>query len=279
MNIFYTIRLYRIKLLFLLPLVAGFLLSDSLMAQVAGVSASKLTAIDATLVAPRTLEAEPSYAYLFSRKAFDGQGKLYPISPDSDSAIILKDMFFRFTYGVGPRLEIGTFITANLSSFSFGAKYRFVRHEKFLAVALLGLNFSNESNFGIRKTGFFGKYMGVSAGLAFTNNFTDRFSLDVSAQYQYAFCYEGPLSDSYFLDSDVGYYVFNHTLQLAGGFSFQYNRSVTGDPDSYHFSFHPGVTIEPGRSFLIVFYTPFDLAGKNVGRFSGFSFAFTFTVK
>ena len=279
MSIFYTTRLYRIKILFLLLLIAGFLLSNGLMAQVAGVSASKLTAIDATLVAPKTLEAEPSYTYLFSRKSFDGRGNLYAVSSDADSAVILKDMFFRFTYGVNSRLEIGTFITSNLSSFSFGAKYRFVKHEKFMAVALLGLNFSNESNFGIRKTGFFGKYLGISTGLAFTGNFTDRLSLDVSAQYQYTFCYEGALSNNYFIDSDIGYYIFNHTLQLAGGFSFQYNRAVTDAPDSYSLSFHPGVTIEPGRSFLIVFYTPFDLIGKNLGRFSGFSFAFTFTIQ
>ena len=255
------------------------LFSASVTAQVGGVSASKLTATDATLVAVRTLEAEPSYSYLFGRKAFDATGKLYPISSDPDSAVILKDMFFRFTYGAGSRLEIGTFITSSLSAFSFGAKYRFVEHKKFMAVALLGINFSNASNFGIRKTGFFGKYLGLATGLAITRNFTERLSLDVSAQYQYTFCYEGVLSNNYFLDVDAGYYVFNGTLQLAGGFSFWYNRSKTDTPDSYGFSFHPGVTIEPARSFLIVFYTPVDLAGKNAGRFGGFSFAFTFTVK
>ncbi len=260
-------------------LMVGFLMIfHTVSAQVLGVSASKLTATDATLVSARTLEAEPSFAYLYARKSFDGGGKLHNIFPNQDSAIILKDLFFRFTYGAGKRLEIGTFITSTLSSFSFGAKYRFVEHKKFLAVALLGFNFFNSSNLGARKTGFFGKYMGLAAGLAFTENFTDRLSLDVTPQYQYTFCYDGALSNNYFLYCDAGYYVFNHTLQLSGGWSFWYHQPVTDGTDSYGLSFHPGVTIEPAKSFLIVFYTPIDLAGKNVGRFTGFSFAFTFTI-
>lgn len=252
--------------------------SGTLTAQVAGVSASKLTAIDATLVSQKTLEAEPSFAYLYSKKAFDNEGRLYPVSLDSDSAVILKDLFFRFTYGVNKRLEIGTFITSNLSSVSFGAKYRFLQHKKFLAAALLGVNFSNVSNFGVRKTGFFGKYMGVTTGVALTNCFSPRFSLDITSQYQKTFCYEGFISDNYFLDSDLGYYVFNGTLQLIGGFSFQYNHFKNGDPDTYRLSLHPGVTIETGKSFIIVFYTPIDIAGRDMGRFTGFSFAFTLTI-
>ncbi len=254
-------------------------LAGPLAAQVSGVSASKLTAIDATLVPRHTLEAEPSYVYLFSRKSFDGNGNLQPLFSDPDTAVILKDMFFRFTYGTGKRLEIGTMMTSGLTAFSFGAKYRFVQHKKFLAVALLGLNFSNVSNFGIRRTGFFGKYLGLASGIAVTEMFSPRFSVDVAGQYQYTFCYEGPLANNFFLDCDAGYYVFHHTLQLAGGFSFWYHQSKTDTPDTYGLSFHPGVTIETGKSFIIVFYTPIDLAGKDVDRFRGFSFAFTFSVR
>ena len=270
--------LYKNRTVFTILLVSILLLGKTVSAQVSGVSASKLTAIDATLVPTKTLEAEPSFAYLFSKKSFDDNGKLYPISLDGDSAVLLKDLFFRFTYGVGKRLEIGTFITANLSALSFGAKYRFVQHKKFLAVALLGVNFSNGSDFGIRKTGFFGKSMSVATGVGLTRIFSPRFSLDVSAQYQNTFCDNGSLSDDYFLDSDLGYYIFNGTLQLSGGFSFQYNHFKTGDPDAYRLSFHPGVTIETGKSFIIVFYTPLDLMGKNIGHFTGFSFAFTLTI-
>jgi hypothetical protein len=262
---------------FFLFVLSG-LMGGAVSAQVSGVSASKLITIDATLVAAKTLEAEPSFTYLYGKNAFDNDGKTYPVSLDPDSAVILKDMFFRFTYGVDKNLEIGTFVTANLSSLSFGAKYRFVQHRKFLGVALLGINFSNESNFSIRKTGFFGKFIGIATGVALTNNFTPRLSLDVSAQYQNTFCYEGSLSDDYFLDSDLGYYVFHQTLQLVGGFSFRYNHFKTGNPDAYLLSFHPGITIETGKSFIIVFYTPIDLMGKNVGCFTGFSFAFTLII-
>lgn len=276
---YFYIKYSGIRTILLMVLLISLLMpGKTTFAQVSGVSASKLTAIDANLVSAKTLEAEPSFAYLFSKHSFDNTGILCPISLDNDSAIILKDLFFRFTYGVGKNLEIGTFLTANLTSLSFGAKYRFVQHKKFLAVALLGVNFSNESNFGLRKTGFFGKYMGVATGVGLTNIFSPRFSLDISAQYQNTFCYACSLSDDYFLDSDLGYYVFNGTLQLTGGFSFQYNHFKTGDPDAYRLSFHPGVTIESGKSFIVVFYMPIDLIGRNVERFAGFSFAFTFVV-
>jgi len=268
----------RSIMVFVVFLLSLLMLGESIYAQVSGVSASKLTTIDGTLIASKTLEVEPSFTYLFSKESFDSNGKLYPVSLDNDSALIIKDLFFRFTYGVSRRLEIGTFVTANLSALSFGAKYRFVQHKKFLAVALLGINFSNESSFGIRKTGFFGKYMGIASGVGLTGIFSSRLSLDVSAQYQYTFCYEGFLSNGYFLDSGLGYYVFNGMLQLSCGFSFQSNHLKTGSPDAYRVSFHPGVTIETGKSFIIVFYTPIDLAGKNMGRFTGFSFAFTLTV-
>jgi len=257
--------------LFVLPGLMG----GSVSAQVSGVSASKLIALDATLVSVKTLEAEPSFTYLYGKDTFDNNGKRHPVSSDPDSAVILKYMFFRFTYGVGKNLEIGTFVTTNLSFLSFGAKYRFVQHRKFLGVALLGINFSNESNFSIRKTGFFGKSIGITTGVALTNGFTSRLSLDISAQYQNSFCYEGSLSNDYFLDCDLGYYVFHQTLQLVGGFSFQYNHFKTGNPAAYLFSFHPGVTIETGKSFIIVFYAPIDLMGRNAGCFTGFSFAFT----
>ncbi len=262
---------------FLLLALPG-LKGDAVLAQVSGVSASKLTAVDATLVLAKTLEAEPSFTYLYGRNAFDNNGKIYPVSSDPDSAVILKYMSFRFTYGVSKNLEIGTFITTNLSSISFGAKYRFVQHRKFSGVALLGINFSNESNFSIRKTGFFGKSIGIATGVALTSRFTSRLSLDMSAQYQNSFCYEGSLSNDYFLDCDMGYYIFHQTLQLVGGFSFQYSHFKTGNPDACLLSFHPGVTIETGKSFIIVFYTPIDLMGKNVGNFTGFSFAFTTTI-
>jgi len=254
---------------------------ESLKAQVAGVSASKLTTIDATLVPEHTLEAEPSFVYLFGRKAFDNDGKLVNVFPNPDTAVLLKDLFFRFTYGTAKHLEIGTSFAASLSTFSFGAKYRFVEHKKFLAVALLGFNFSSQSNFGIRHTGFFGKFISIAGGVALTENFSPDFSLDVELQYQNTFCYDGSLSDNYYFDSGLGYYVFHHTLQIAGGFSYQYHhlKKEEDGPDGYLLSFHPGVTIETGKSFIIVFYTPIDLIGRNQGRFAGFSFAFTFSVQ
>ena len=251
---------------------------ETLRAQVAGVSASKLTAVDGTLVPFHKLEAEPSYGYLYSKKSFDEKGHLYPISPDQDSAVLLKDFFFRFTYGAGKRLEIGTMVTANLGYVSFGAKYRFVEHKNFLAVALLGFNFTNQSDYGLRRTGFFGKYMSIASGVALTTVFSPRFSLDISAEYQNTFSYKTSISDDYFMDSDLGYYFFHHTFQVVGGFSFQYNHFKQDEPDDFRLSFHPGVTVETGKSFIIVFYTPIDLIGRNQGRFTGFSFAFTFSV-
>ena len=73
---------------FFLFVFAG-LMGGVVSAQVSGVSASKLTSLHATLVSAGTLEADPSFTYLYGKNAFDNNGKTYPVSSDPDSALIL----------------------------------------------------------------------------------------------------------------------------------------------------------------------------------------------
>jgi len=67
-------------------------------AQVAGISASKLTTYNAYTIEYHHLEIEPSFSWMSSRSAFNNQGSRYFYSPGKDSLIYSKELFLRGTY-------------------------------------------------------------------------------------------------------------------------------------------------------------------------------------
>ncbi len=252
-----------------------FLLSLKLSAQVAGVSASKLATYDAVLVPKYALEAEPSFSYLYSRQWFNVNSHSVPYDLGHDSSLLLTNFNMRFTYGVGDNLEVGAFINGDLSSFSFGAKVRLLEKKNTGLVLLLGTTLSNQSDQIYRNSGFYGESLSLAGGFAFTQNFSPRLSWDTDFQAQHTLTKHSSLSNSYFLDSELGYYVYEHRLQLVGGFSYNYNYHLDDKMTTYRLTFNPGVTIETGKSYILVAYFPIDLLGKNLERSYGFSLAFT----
>jgi hypothetical protein len=250
-------------------------LSLNLSAQVAGISASKLATYDAVVIPKYTLEVEPSFTYLYSRHWFNVDSHSVPYTLSQDSSLLMKDFFMRFTYGVGKGLEMGAFINGNLGCYSFGAKWRLLQNTKSGLVMLLGTNFSDQSNKVYRNSGFYGKTLSLAGGFAYTRNFNPRLSWDVDIQAQHTLLAGATLSNNYFLDTEMGYYVFDHRLQLAGGFSFNYNHHFDDNMTTYRLTLNPGVTIETGKSYILVLYFPVDVIGKSVENAYGFSLAFT----
>ncbi len=247
-------------------------------AQVLGISASKLATYDANLVPKYKLEVEPSFTYLYSHQWFNNHNHLLPFNVADDSSMIMRNFYMRFTLGLGKNLEVGTFINADMSSFSFGAKYRIFQHEKSGLVLLAGTTFSRESDLIYRSAGFYGKTLSLAGGFAFTQQFSPRLSWDTDLQYQNILSRNESITDNIFLDSEVGYYVYDHRLQVIAGLSFNYNNHKPDQHDTYRLTFNPGVTIETGKSYIIVVYFPVDLTGNEVERTYGFSLAFTLGV-
>jgi hypothetical protein len=259
-------------------LISAFLLvTVQLTAQVQGVSAEKLVAINPSSINLRTVEFEPVFGYLWSKKTFNNDGKPVPLSSENDSINILRALGFRFTYGFAKNFEAGGTITTDLNNFSLGIKYTMFQHEKFSGAAILGTTFSNESDIVFRNTGFFGKTASLAGGFAFANKLGKHFSVDYDVQYQNLFDGIKSYMDNYYIHADAGYMLKGVHLLIAG-LAYQYNHFKTDREDAYLLTLNAGAAIMTGRTFILVFNFPFDLIGRNTDRFNGFTFALTITL-
>lgn len=263
------------KKIFLFVVVS--ILTLGLNAQVVGISNDKLVVVGAESIGTKTFEFEPGFGYLWSTKTFDENGKLVSLNPESDSTQVLQALGFRFTYGFAKNFEIGTTITSDLNTFGLGIKYTFMEKEKNVLAAFLGTTFSNESDFVLRNTGIFGKTASVGGGFAYMAKFSGNLSLDIDVQYQNVFDNKQSYSDDIFSAAEIGYRFPKH-VQLIGGFNFRYNHFKIDRPDAWLLTFSPGITVNPGKSFVMILYSPFDLIGHNVDKFNGLIFALTITL-
>lgn len=245
--------------------------------QIGGVSNDKLIVVNPVAIETRTFEFEPGFGYLWSTKTFDNNGKLVSLDREDDSTLVLNALAFRFTYGLAKNFEIGTTITSDLNTLGLGLKYTFFDKNKVVMGAFLGTTFSNESDFVFRNTGFFGKTASVVGGLAFMAKFSEKLSLDVDMQYQNVFDNNKSYADDIFSAAEIGYR-FPKNVQLIGGFNFRYNHFKNDWPDAYLLTFTPGVTVNPGETFVMILNLPFDIIGRNTDRFNGFTFTLTISL-
>lgn len=259
----------------LLFICAGFCIVQ-LSAQVQGVSAEKLIAINPLSIGHRTVEFEPLGGYLWSTKTFNNRGKLESLSPEGDSTLVLQALGFRITYGFAKNFEAGGVVTTDLNTIALGLKYTMVQHDKFQGAVVLGTILSNESDFVFRNSGFFGKTASVAFGFAFANKLSEKFSVDYDIQYQNIFNNTKSYSDDIFANADFGFHFKGPHIVIVG-LSYRYNHFKFDRADSYLLTLNAGLVVMTGKMFVLVFNFPFDIVGKNVDRFNGFNFALTVT--
>ena len=259
-----------------ITIIIVLIISTDIYSQVFGISASKLSVINAKTAVRNQIEFEPGFGYYWANKYYDNNGKLVPLSASSDSTEIFKELVFRFTYGITDKFEAGMMVASDLSSISAGAKYTLFTINSFSGGILAGGTFSNESDIVAINTGIYGKTYSLATGLAFSNEFSEKISLDVDAQYQWLRDDKVSYSRDFFANAELSY-IFKNKNQLIGSFSYV-NNNHTHKYDghqNYLLTFNVGTTIETGKSFILVFLFPITLMGKNYDRLTGFSFALT----
>jgi hypothetical protein len=270
--------LRKLILLCILSLLTGI----QVQAQVAGISASKLITYNAYTMARNHLEIEPSFSWMSSRSAFNDHGSRYFYSANHDSLITSRAFFLRGTLSPFKNLEIGTFVTSDLSSLSVGLKYMFFDNKRFAASFIYGANWSGLYS-DHQKPGLIPKpdtrIAAFAGGFALTRQYSENLSWDTDLQYQTSFSGGHSFQNDYFVNSELGYYVFNHQLQLIGGFAYHYQNTKNIGQEGYSLVFNPGVTIETGKSYIIVLYAPVSLLGKNMPIYRGINLAFTLDIK
>jgi hypothetical protein len=241
--------------------------------QVLGLSADKLAAMNPLSIPARTVEFEPAFGYLWSKKYFDNNGQSKSLS-ENDSISVLQSLVFRTTYGFAKNFEAGALVSSDLSTFSAGVKFTFFQSEKSAIAAVLGTTFSNESDIVLRNSGFFGKTLSVAGGFVFTNQLSEKFAIDYDFQYQNIADMSSSYSDDLFINADLSFKI-KEGFRVVEGLSYRYNHFKSDMEDAYLLTLNTGFVVSTGRTFILVLNIPYDLAGKNVAKYSGFTFALT----
>jgi len=252
-------------------------ISSLSIAQIGGLSASKLGSFSVGVVPNNMIEFEPSFTHYSSRHYWDNNSDKQNIFSTTDSVRNISEMSFRFSYGLWDKLELGVSVAPNVSMSSWGLRYILYNSDKVGFAAITGMNIPLGNQTIDKKIRVAEDILSIGAGGVMTYNFNENFSADFTGQYLYHI-EETAKHDknSIFLNLDFGYYILNHQLQFATGVAY---RSVYDD-DGVHnaLTITPGITIETGKRFIIVLYFPVDIIGKNEIINNGFGFALTLLI-
>ena len=250
--------------------------STIIFAQIGGLSGSKLGSLCTNVVHHNKIEFEPSFFHARSSQYWDNDNKLHSIYSTEDSLKVVTGLSFRFTYGLWDKLEFGLSVSTDVSTANLGVRYIVLQKEKYGIAAITGLNIplgNRTIDQTVRATGNIPQ-MGL--GIVGSYNFSKNLSLDFTGQYLH-FLEETNDYDKggLHLNSDLGYYVFNHQLQLIAGLGYRFIQNKIGSHQTL--TVFPGVTIETGESYIIVLSVPFDVYGQQENKNLGVNFALTLT--
>jgi len=259
-------------ILFLLVITIGFKSS----AQIGGLSGSKLGSYTVDVVDDKKIEFEPTFGHARASHYYDGNGNLQSIYSTSDSLKIVTAMSFRFTYGLWNKIEMGMTVSTDLSAAAFGFRYAFLQKRKYGLGFISGLNVPLGNRTVDQTVRATGNIPQLGFGLVGSYAFTDNLSFDLTGQYVH---FLRTTSDrdkgGIHLNTDLGYYIFDHRLQFVGGLGYHYIKNNVGAHQIL--TLFPGITVEASKDFILVISVPVDVYGQLENKNVGFSFSLTLT--
>lgn len=245
-------------------------------AQIGGISGSKLSAVCVDVVDNKKVEFEPSISYSSSKYFWDNSGTRNNIYKSTDSTNHSTELIFRITYGLWNKLEVGGSISTELLVSSLGLRYVIVQNKKFGFAAITGANIPLGNKPSDKSIKTSQNTISAGQGIVISYQFNENLSLDFNAQGQsFLNETEEKHKGSYFFNTEVGNYLFDHQLQLIVGFGYQYSRLENFS--SNLLTIYPGLTVETGKNYILVLGFPFDIYGKNADKSLGINFALTLT--
>jgi len=236
-------------------------------AQVAGVSAHKLTLVSASILPEGTFEFEPAFSVLNSNNYFNENWE----TQQQDGRLTASSLYFRMTVGLTEQFEIGASISSNIEDINFGAKYLLSSNEDF-GIAIIGGTLLPAGNKFVEDSSLANEYVyTASIGPVFSYNISENNSIDL------ALTYTTSLGQSSFVDqvyAGLGWgYNVSDNLQLVlevAGFACIDNELCSGK-----LSLFPGITYGIAENFSFAFGFQHDLIGKNEDKGFGYFGAFT----
>jgi len=261
---------------YILTIIIAISISFNLSAQIGGLSASKFGSLTVDVVDNKKIEFEPGFFHARSSQHWDNNGDLQNYYSTSDSIKAITGFYFRFTYGLWDKVEIGVALSTDLAMSQWGIRYAFLQKEKYGLALISGVNIPLGNRTIDQRVRATGNLMQAGLGLVGSYSFTENFSFDLTSQYVH-FLQESEDNDQggIYLNADLGYYILDHQLQFVVGTAF---HSLSNDVGNHQaLTINPGVTIETGDNYIIVLSVPFDVYGKREGKNVGFNFGLTLT--
>lgn len=252
-------------------------LSNTIYAQVGGISGSKISSYTVDVVNHHQVEFEPLFYHFESSGRWNNNAKLSDFSANADSIKWITGLNFRITYGLMDKLELGIDFSSDMQLTRIGARYVFYDKEKTGLAAIAGINIPMGNKTVSKSVRFSNTIAKAGGGLVFTGYILPDFSVDVNAQY-FRFIKKtiDDGTNSWYFNSDFGYYLLERQLQLVAGFGYQFSKY--GAFNSQVFTLYPGITVETGKKYIIVLSAGVDAWGKNADKNIGAALALTITL-
>lgn len=255
-----------------------FLTTISAFAQIGGISGSKINSYCTDVVNVHEMEIEPSISFSRARYSFADNRTKTRLFRTNDSTMLSSGMRLRITYGILDNIEVGVSMPTDVSYANWGAKINVFKAGNIDLGLMAGLNtpFGTGTRSMVSRTS--ANTMQACIGAIGCISPSQDLSVDMNIQ---AGKYFKPLeleSDHFYsLGADAGYFVFNGTLQLIAGFSYQ--RNFSGPAVQELWTLYPGITVETGRDFILVIHNSMDVAGRNLLKQSILDISVTITLR
>jgi len=243
-------------------------------AQINGVSGSKINAFNHLPIPVGTAEFEPNIGITRYSQYWDTEGNLQSVFQSTDSIQIESTISFRMAYPLSSKLELGTFIATDFSNWSL--KYALGGNETFGYGIMGGINLP----YGIasidKKNRTADQVSTYGLGIIGSFTINETTSIDANLQYQdYIHSAPGLPDGNIFLSIDYGKYFKGRTQLMS---SFVYSQSLGDQANGFVLSYYPGIGLESKGAYMIFLSGAFDLIGENALKTSGFAVAWTITL-
>jgi len=207
-------------------------------AQIAGIAASKVAAINVQPIPVRTAELEPSFNYARNNTA-------------SDSININSNITWRVTYGATEDIEIGFNAGPGFSNACLSAKMRVYEKDKLAFGIMAGTSIKlGNNNIGADDR----LIQGYGLGLISSHVLNEKNSIDLNAQY---FSNKGS-TDSFIFNGEWGTYSLHEEFQFVIGIGYQ---TTSANPIV---SLYTGFSLENADNYGMVITPTFTLSGADL---------------
>lgn len=242
----------------------------SSIAQINGMSASKLIVPNTETIKVGVFEFEPSFIIANSSKCFNSTGNVEKIG----GRYFNSSLNFRITFGLKDNIEVGTSFSSTIKEICVGAKYRMIDLEKISFGLIAGINLPAGNKFQPDTLTDNESHQHFSLGSIFTYDFLEKFSLD--AVYSFTFI-KGIQHSDYLNISGIstGYNLIEN-FQIIFEIINEFGKN--DGLNQLRTSSVAGFTYTVTHNLIFVLGASYDIYGKNTEQVTSYFSAFTITL-